>query len=167
MDRKGVEQPLSAPARGYRTPRISPDGRRVAVTSSEAGDNIWLYDLARETLTRLTFEGRINATPIWTPDGRRIAFTSERTGAPNVFWQPADGSGGAEQLIYLWVYSSRQGRTFILEDHFAEPRGSGLRLADCPGQVAANASFRVAELTAQNPARTNAGLEYTRERRAG
>jgi hypothetical protein len=80
VDRKGTEQPLPAPVRAYRTPRISPDGRRVAVTSSESGDNIWLYDLARETLTRLTFEGRGNLLPIWTPDGRRIAFP--QTGQP-------------------------------------------------------------------------------------
>jgi Tol biopolymer transport system component len=93
-----MEQPLPAPVRSYRTPRISPDGRQVTVTSSESGDNIWLYDLARETLTRLTFEGRLNGTAIWTPDGRRIAFSSDRTGPSNVFWQPADGSGSAEQL---------------------------------------------------------------------
>ena len=99
VDRKGTEQPLPAPVRGYRTPRISPDGRRVAAASPESGDNIWLYDFARETLTRLTFEGRVNHTPLWTPDGRRIAFISDRTGGPtNVFWQTADGSLGAEQL---------------------------------------------------------------------
>jgi Tol biopolymer transport system component len=109
VDRKGVEQPLPAPVRGYRTPRISPDGRRVAVTSSESGDNIWLYDLARETLARLTFEGRVNATPIWTPDGRRVAFISDRTGAANAFWQPADGSGGAEQLTESSGYALRPG----------------------------------------------------------
>jgi serine/threonine-protein kinase len=109
VDRKGVEQPLPAPVRGYRTPRISPDGRRVAVTSSEAGDNIWLYDLARETLTRLTFEGRTDANPIWTPDGRRIAFASSRTAGRNVFWQPADGSGGVEQLTEFSDYQHTLG----------------------------------------------------------
>jgi dipeptidyl aminopeptidase/acylaminoacyl peptidase len=109
VDRKGVEQPLPAPVRGYRTPRISPDGRRVAVASSESGDNIWLYDLARETLTRLTFEGAANFTPAWTPDGRRIAFASRRAEGWNVFWQPADGSGGAEQLTEFGDYQHNLG----------------------------------------------------------
>ena len=96
VDRKGAEQPLSAPSRGYRTPRISPDGRRVAVGTTE--NQIWLYDPARETLTRLTFEGATN-TPIWTPDSKRVTFQSDRAGGPpNLFWQLADGSGSPERL---------------------------------------------------------------------
>jgi Tol biopolymer transport system component len=110
VDRKGAEQPLPAPVRSYRTPRISPDGRRVAVTSSEVGENIWLYDLARETLTRLTFEGAANFTPTWTPDGRRIAFSSAKAAHTwNVFWQTADGSGGAEQLTEFGDYPHNVG----------------------------------------------------------
>jgi eukaryotic-like serine/threonine-protein kinase len=95
VSRNGAEQPLPAPARDYQSPRISPDGRRVALAS---GDQIWLYDLARDTLTRLTFEGDLNGGPVWTPDGKRIAFSSDRGGALNLFWQMADGSGGLERL---------------------------------------------------------------------
>ena len=96
VDRKGAEQPLPAPSRGYRTPRLSPDGGRVAIGTTES--QIWLYDLARETLTRLTFAGNAN-TPIWTPDGKRVTFQLTEAGtAANVFWQLADGSGSAERL---------------------------------------------------------------------
>ncbi len=98
VDRKGAEQPLPAPAHSYRSPRLSPDGRRVAVAIAEQGANIWLYDLARETLTRLTFGGGSSNTPIWTPDGKRIAFNSSLGGPVQVFWQLADGSGTAERL---------------------------------------------------------------------
>jgi serine/threonine protein kinase len=101
VDRKGTEQPLPAPSRPYRTPRLSPDGRRVVVAiSDQLGGNIWLYDLTRDTLTRLTFEGTTNSTPIWTPDGQRITFGSSRAGssASNAFWRSADGSGSAEAL---------------------------------------------------------------------
>jgi len=59
---------------------------------------IWLYDLARETLTRFTFEGNTNSRPVWTPDGKRIAFFSTKDGPLNLFWQLADGSGGPEKL---------------------------------------------------------------------
>jgi eukaryotic-like serine/threonine-protein kinase len=101
VDRKGTEQPLPAPSHPYRTPRLSPDGRRVVVAiSDQLGANLWLYDLTRDTLTRLTFGRTANATPIWTPDGKRITFGSTRAGssASNAFWQPADGSGSAEAL---------------------------------------------------------------------
>jgi serine/threonine-protein kinase len=98
VDRKGVEQALPAPAHAYRNPRFSPDGRRVAVTIEESGSQTWLYDVARETLTRVTFQGNINLMGAWTPDGKRIGFQSSRDGVPNVFWQLADGSSGLERL---------------------------------------------------------------------
>ena len=98
VSRNGAEQPLAAPAHAYLSPRLSPDGRRVAVAIAEQETQIWLYDLSRETLTRLTFEGNANHYPVWTPDGKRIAFQSNKEGPPNIFWQLADGSGGLERL---------------------------------------------------------------------
>jgi Tol biopolymer transport system component len=99
VDRKGVEQILPASAHSYRTPRLSPDGRRLALTIDEAESNVWLYDLARDTLTRLTFQGTYNLMGAWTPDGKRIALESNAEGgALNLFWQLADGSGGLERL---------------------------------------------------------------------
>src|SRR5579864_6838001 len=98
VSRSGIEQPLAAPARAYVFPRLSPDGRRVAVGIVEQGTQVWLYDLSGDTLTRLTFEGNVNTNPSWTPDGKRIAFLSNKEGLGNLFWQLADGSGGLEQL---------------------------------------------------------------------
>ena len=95
VTRNGTEQPLAAPAQAYGYPRLSPDGRRVAV---ELDNQIWLYDLSRDTLTRFTFEGTANQSPGWTPDGKRIAFRSNKEGPSNLFWQLADGSGGLERL---------------------------------------------------------------------
>lgn len=99
VGRNGTEQPLSAPPRAYSYPRISPDGRRVAVAVGEEGIQIWIYDLARDTSTRLTFGGDLNYTSTWTPDGKRLAFMSDKEGPLNILWQPADGSGTAERLI--------------------------------------------------------------------
>jgi serine/threonine-protein kinase len=96
VTRNGSEQPLAAPALAYGYPRIAPDGQRIAV---ELDNQIWLYDEARDTLTRFTFEGTANQSPVWSPDGKRIAFRSNRA-APgnNLYWQLADGSGGVERL---------------------------------------------------------------------
>jgi Tol biopolymer transport system component len=96
--RDGTEKPLAAPARAYRGPRISPEGGRVAVAIEEQETQIWLYDLSRETLTRITFEGNSNINAIWTPDGKKVAFTSNKEGPVNLYWQRADGSGGLERL---------------------------------------------------------------------
>jgi serine/threonine-protein kinase len=96
VDRQGRETPLAAPPRAYAYPRISPDGMHVAVTALDQIPDIWLWDLARETLTRVTTDQAGNA--VWTPDGRRLVFTSNRAGALNLFSQPADGTGDIERL---------------------------------------------------------------------
>jgi Tol biopolymer transport system component len=59
--------------------------------------NIWVHDLSRGTLTRLTTEGR-NARAIWTPDGTRLTYESATAGNANLFWRPADPNGPAERL---------------------------------------------------------------------
>jgi Tol biopolymer transport system component/predicted Ser/Thr protein kinase len=98
VDRAGKEQPIAAPVRIYNFPRLSPDGRRVAATISSPETQIWLYDMAREVLSRATFGGTISGNAIWSPDGRRLAFYSDRAGPSNLFSQLADGGGAAERL---------------------------------------------------------------------
>ena len=97
VSRNGTEQSLAAPARAYLEPRLSPDGRRVAVTLEEQKIQVWLYDLSRERLDPFTLER--GSYPVWTPDGKRIAFRSGKEDGPmNLFWQLGDGSGGLERL---------------------------------------------------------------------
>ena len=98
VSRNGEEQLLPAPPHNYVYPRVSPDGRRLAVNIAEQESQVWVYDTSRDTLTRLTFEGNDNNTPSWSSDGRRIAFRSNRAGTNNLYWQAADGSGVAERL---------------------------------------------------------------------
>ncbi len=93
----GSEQTLAAPPRSYANPRLSPDGRLLALDIAEGSRDVWVYDISRETLTRLTFEGQ-NQWPTWTPDGNHVTFSSARGGTLNLFWKPADGSGAVEQL---------------------------------------------------------------------
>jgi eukaryotic-like serine/threonine-protein kinase len=96
--RNGAEQRAALPERSCMFPRISPDGRRVAVGIAEHETQLWLYEFSREALTRFTFEGNVNLNAAWTPDGKRIAFQSSKEGPPNIYWQQADGSGGLERL---------------------------------------------------------------------
>jgi serine/threonine-protein kinase len=99
IDRTGKIEPLRAPQRGYQKARLSPDGTRVAAEVFEGRDRgIWTMDIARGTLSRVTFAPTMYYDPVWNADGKRIFF---RTGAgPNkdLFWQAADGTGVPEKL---------------------------------------------------------------------
>ena len=71
VDRQGKERVVSEESRKYRQPRISPDGRQVALSIyEERKSDVWIYDLEDDWFRRLTFEGERNFTPIWTPDGK-------------------------------------------------------------------------------------------------
>ena len=83
----------------FQTPRISPDGKRVAYVASEGQANIWVYDLdARTAPRRLTFGGN-NRHPIWSADGRYIVFQSDREGDLGIFRQLADVTGTAVERL--------------------------------------------------------------------
>ncbi len=97
VDRKGVREAIPAPPRAYLNPRLSRDGRSIAVAIEELRHDLWIYDLIRGTLSRLTFEAR-NYSPEWSSDGKRVAFSSTRMGGLNLFWKPVDGSSLVEPL---------------------------------------------------------------------
>jgi Tol biopolymer transport system component len=121
VDRQGREDPLKAPPRAYQYPRISPDGTRVALDIRDQQNDIWIWSLAGETLTRLTVDPTLDRYPAWSPDGRRVFFTSDRTGLPSIFSQAADGTGSAERITegqnaYLTSVSP-DGRTLIFDEN--------------------------------------------------
>ena len=100
VDHDGAIEPLNAQPAPYRSPRVSPDGRKLAVeTMSDEGVGVvWVYDLSGdEAIQQLTFEGD-NRRPIWTPDSRYVTFASDRGGTMSLYWKPANGSGVAERL---------------------------------------------------------------------
>ena len=93
-DRDGREEALSVPPRAYTYARISPDGTRVALDIRDLENDVWIWEFARETLTRVTFGPSLDTSPTWTPDSRRVVFASDG----NLFWRTADGTGAAERL---------------------------------------------------------------------
>ena len=98
VDREGNEETLAAPPRDYVYPRLSPDGTRVALDVRDVENDIWVWDLTRETLTRLTFAAEDDRHPVWTPDGQRVVFASLRGGSADLYWRAADGTGTVERL---------------------------------------------------------------------
>ena len=102
VDRAGRTTAIDFEKRTYGVQGLSPDGRRVA-TSVYDGLNpreVWVGDLERGTMSRLTGDGPLNSAPIWTPDGSRVTFNSRRDSAAtqNIYWARADGSGSVERL---------------------------------------------------------------------
>src|SRR5262249_28060654 len=79
LDSSGKTEPIGTKHHNYlSTPRVSPDGTRLALRTEDGGvPNISIYDLKRDIMTRLTFEpDPIVGYPVWTPDGRFIAYRS-------------------------------------------------------------------------------------------
>ncbi len=86
------------------TPAPPPAGDRIALSLAEGGKSaIWVYGVADETLSRLTFDGIEVWRPLWSPDGFRIAYVSDRgrsAGNRRALWiQAADGSDEPELLV--------------------------------------------------------------------
>jgi serine/threonine-protein kinase len=98
VDRKGHEEPVKAPPRAYQRGALSPDGTRIALDVRDQENDIWIWDIAHETLTRLTVDPTTDSFPVWTADSRRVIFNSGRNGSANLYWQMADGSGPVERL---------------------------------------------------------------------
>ncbi len=98
MDRQGHLYPLLDTLRSYFSARVSPDGKKIATDINAANDDVWLYQISRGTLTRVTFAGGNNNFPLWSPDGKYIVYNAEKGKAPNIFRRPWDGSGAEERL---------------------------------------------------------------------
>ena len=108
LDGAGKVQPLLAKPGNYGRPSMSPDAQRLALEVTEgSGTDIWVYDWQRDTMTRLTFTGNVQA-PLWSPDGRYIAFRAVGEGMSMI---RSDGAGKPQRLTqsknsqYPWSFT--------------------------------------------------------------
>jgi serine/threonine protein kinase len=138
VNRDGMEEPIAAPPNNYRLPKISPDGTRLALTVDGANTDIYIWDLVKKSLTRLTFDEGADYVSIWTPDGKRIVYAC-RVG---VCWKPADGAGEAELLASVpdrtllpWSFSS-DGKTLVSVEVFGGAVGFDIGMMSMEGDHA-------------------------------
>ena len=145
VDREGRVTPTEVPAAAFRGLSIASDGARVAVEIANEGEgsDVWVTDVERGTLTRVTNEPATDGSPMWHPDGRRVAFASDRNGGAAIFIQPGDGSGQPEELVslgetaeYAQPYSwTPDGNTLFVQGHFLDTlRDIGTVTLDPPGE---------------------------------
>ena len=86
----------------YADLRLSPDGKRGAISLVDAGRgtrDIWILDIARDLLTRFTFDAADEQNPVWSPDGQRIVFNSRRSARLDLYEKPASGAGSETVLL--------------------------------------------------------------------
>ena len=118
----GRTQPLWPEPAMAQDPRLSPDGRRLAMfIANGPGSDLWVYDIEKTTKTRLT-SGLAGRDAVWSPDGQFIVFQ-----APGgMFSTRADGAGTPQPLLSSKNYTrpgsfSPDGRLLA----YAEPLPSG------------------------------------------
>jgi len=96
VSREGRDIDAVPEFRGYTWPRLSPDGRRLAVGifPEDGTSDVWVLDLAQRVWSRVTTAGQSDH-PVWTQDGRRLVYARDA----DLWWIAADGSGHADSLL--------------------------------------------------------------------
>jgi Tol biopolymer transport system component len=102
VNRQGTVLGTAGKPGNYFSPRLSHDGKRIAVdlseSTSDSGD-IWVLDRERDVATRLTFDPRNESAPVWSPDDRRLLFFGNFPNQNDLFTVASDGTGVAETVL--------------------------------------------------------------------
>ena len=108
----------------FAAPKLSHDGRRLAVTKVAApagGTDIWVYDLARGHSTRLTTDPDLDTLALWSPDDDWIIFSSNRRGRWDLYRKRSNGVGSEEIVSFSGFHGearswSADGKSLIAND---------------------------------------------------
>jgi serine/threonine protein kinase/Tol biopolymer transport system component len=102
LDRSGKEIGAVGRPTNYLLPRLSPDGKKLAVDLIDPKDgtnDIWIQDFERGTFARFTFDPGLENGSLWLPDGRGIVYAHDQDGPPHLFLKLLESSAGAEKLL--------------------------------------------------------------------
>jgi dipeptidyl aminopeptidase/acylaminoacyl peptidase len=117
-------RPLSASLRRFALPRLSPDGKRLAMEIQDSPHQIWMLDIERDVLVPLTTESTGSHNFAWAPDGSAILYTTHMT-PPQIGWIRTNGSGKGEKLRV-----PVEGRVFV--HHWSRDGRLALRVEGMP-----------------------------------
>ncbi|HEV2491117.1 MAG TPA: protein kinase, partial [Candidatus Acidoferrales bacterium] len=82
----------------FATVSISPDGNRLAVGMLQP-NAVWVFDIPRDTKTRVTFNAATNGQPAWLSEGKSVGFFTNRSGQNHIYQKAADGTGVATPVV--------------------------------------------------------------------
>ncbi len=96
LDSSGAKQPLPAKTGLYSFPKLSPDGKRLAILLRAGGNNLSVYDWERDVMSRMSVgepgKGQVSWSPsIWSPDGKHLGYADSSAGG--IVWIRSDGAG--------------------------------------------------------------------------
>lgn len=136
-DRSGAIVDQSAERAWYQQPRVSPDGRHLAVSRSaslEADNDLWIGDLTSALWSRFTLDSSEDIYPVWMPDSRGVVFASNRSGPHALYKKAVDGAGLEEALwishdALLPTDVTPDGR-FVIFDQYTSGEGIDIWLFD-------------------------------------
>ena len=99
FDRAGKDQQKITDPGIYHEPSLSPDGNKILFGEQQGPNNdLFIFDLVRTSKTKLTFDGRENASSVLSPDGAQVAFSSSKSDKVGLYLKAVNGAGD-EQLI--------------------------------------------------------------------
>jgi eukaryotic-like serine/threonine-protein kinase len=99
VTRDGRVTPLLDQPRSYHSPRVSPDGRRVALDFAAETRDVWVLDLTDRTLSRATFKNS-GHDPTWLPNGRELIYAEIHGAHTGIMRAPVDGSRPADSVYF-------------------------------------------------------------------
>jgi Tol biopolymer transport system component len=108
VSREGKTLGTVGPPGPYMNVRISPDGKRAAVDRFDPRPSIWVADLDRPTMSRMTSGNVYDSTPIWAPDGKSFAFALAVDTPPNLYVKAFDAQGDVRRLFRSTLQSFPQ-----------------------------------------------------------
>jgi Tol biopolymer transport system component len=141
VDRNGSSVTVTDTQRAYWGPRFSPDGERLAFWLSGDDPQVWVLEVARGSLTRLTSD-KASFWPIWTPGGDEVAFSHrEEEGVVNLFRKDLAGGRQKERLTNSELGSqagawSPDGRSLVFQQGIDPVTGFDVWVHDLEQQTA-------------------------------
>jgi serine/threonine protein kinase/Tol biopolymer transport system component len=101
FDRKGDLLGRVGPSGEYIQPRVSPDGKRIAVSQPDpttGNRDLWLMEVSQGIPSRFTLDASNDWCPVWSPDGREVLFSSDPEGVSCLFTKDASGADDSKLL---------------------------------------------------------------------